>query len=75
MGAYFLMRDGGAARLLARSFLTVSAIFIIANVIFAVIGPSLLGVSIAWEVHLGGYIAGALFGRLVIWNAVRTLDM
>ncbi|MFN4184873.1 MAG: rhomboid family intramembrane serine protease [Hyphomonas sp.] len=75
MGAYFLMREGGAARLRGRNFLTVTGIFIVANVIFAFIGPSLLGASIAWEVHVGGYIAGALFGRVVIWDAVRKLDI
>ncbi|ABI77112.1 peptidase, S54 (rhomboid) family [Hyphomonas neptunium ATCC 15444] len=75
MGAYFLMRDGAAARLRSRPFLTVTAIFIIANMIFAFVGPSLLGASIAWEVHVGGYIAGAVFGRLVIWDAVRKLDI
>lgn len=75
MGAYFLMRDGAAARLRSRPFLTVTAIFIIANMIFAFVGPSLLGASIAWEVHVGGYIAGAVFGRLVIWDAVRKLGI
>jgi|GEM_PF-298982 len=75
MGAYFLMREGAAARLRARSFLTVTAIFTVANLIFAFIGPSLLGAAIAWEVHLGGYIAGAVFGRVVIWDAVRKLDI
>lgn len=75
MGAYFLMREGAGARLRGRNFLTVTAIFIIANMIFAFIGPSLLGASIAWEVHVGGYIAGAVFGRVLLWNAVRRLDM
>ncbi len=75
MGAYFLMREGGAARLLSRSFLTVSSIFIVGNFLFALVGPTLLGASIAWEVHVGGYIAGALFGRFLIWDALRKLDM
>ncbi|MFN3610412.1 MAG: rhomboid family intramembrane serine protease, partial [Hyphomonas sp.] len=75
MGAYFLMRDGAAARLRARNFLTVTVIFIIANMIFAFIGPGLLGASIAWEVHVGGYLAGALIARALIWDAVRKLDI
>lgn len=75
MGAYFLMREGAAARLRSRNFLTVTVIFIIANMIFAFIGPTLLGASIAWEVHVGGYIAGAVFGRALIWSAVSKLDI
>lgn len=75
LGAYLLMREGGAARLLSRNFLTITCIFAVANVILAVIGPSLLGASIAWEVHLGGYLGGALLGRFLIWNAVRKLDI
>ena len=75
MGAYFLMRDGAAARLLSRNFLTVSAIFIVGNFLFALIGPSLLGAAIAWEVHVGGYIAGALIARFLVWDGVRRLDI
>lgn len=75
MGAYFLMRDGAAARLLSRGFMTVSAIFIVGNALFALIGPALLGMGIAWEVHVGSYIAGALMARFLIWNAVRKLDI
>lgn len=73
LGAFLLMRDGGSARLFSRAFLTVSAIFIVANYLFALIGPSLLGASIAWEVHVGGYVAGALFARVLIWNALRRM--
>ncbi|MGE6699359.1 rhomboid family intramembrane serine protease [Hyphomonas sp. NPDC076900] len=75
MGAFFLMREGAASRLLSRNFLTVTSIFIIANFLFALIGPALLGASIAWEVHAGGYVAGALFARVLIWNALRKLDI
>lgn len=74
MGAYFLMRDGAAARLRSRNFLTVSAIFIVGNFLFALIGPSLLGAAIAWEVHVGGYIAGAIIARFLVWDGVRRLE-
>lgn len=74
MGAFFLMREGGRARLISRSFLTVAAIFSVANLILAFIGPSLLGAPIAWEVHIGGFIAGGIVGRVLIWDAVRRQD-
>lgn len=75
LGAYLLMREGAAARLVSRNFLVVTAIFAAANVLLAVIGPAMLGASIAWEVHLGGYLAGAIFGRVLIWNALRRMDL
>lgn len=75
LGAFLLMREGAAARLASRNFLVVTGVFAAANVLLAVIGPAMLGVSIAWEVHLGGYIAGAIFARVLIWNALRRLDM
>lgn len=75
MGAFFLMREGAGARLLSRNFLTVTSIFMVANLLFAFVGPSLLGASIAWEVHAGGYVAGAIFARVLIWNALRRLDI
>lgn len=75
MGAFFLMREGAGARLLSRNFLTVTSIFIVANFLFALVAPSLLGASIAWEVHVGGYVAGALFARVLIWDALRKLDI
>lgn len=71
LGALFIMRDGARARLLSRSFLTVTAIFAAANLLLVVVGPGLLGSGIAWEVHLGGYLAGALIGRFLVWDALR----
>lgn len=75
LGAYLLMREGAAARLISRNFLVVTVVFAVANVLLAIIGPAMLGVSIAWEVHLGGYVAGAVFGRMLIWNALRRMDI
>ncbi|MBY9068497.1 rhomboid family intramembrane serine protease [Hyphomonas sp. WL0036] len=74
MGAFLLMRDGASARLLSRNFLAVTGLFIVANYLFALIGPSLLGASIAWEIHVGSFIAGAFLGRAFIWDALRRLD-
>lgn len=75
LGAYLLMREGAGAKLLSRNFLVVTGVFVVANILLAVIGPAMLGVSIAWEVHLGGYVAGAIFGRVLIWNALRRMDI
>lgn len=71
LGALFLMREGAGARILSRPFLSVSAIFVAANLLLAFVGPGLLGAGIAWEVHLGGFLAGALIGRALIWDALR----
>lgn len=66
LGAFLLLREGRAARLLAPEFLRASAVILVANFLLAFIGPALLSASIAWEVHLGGYLGGALLARLVI---------
>jgi membrane associated rhomboid family serine protease len=33
-----------------------------------VIGPSMLGAGIAWQAHVGGYVAGALVFRFLVWR-------
>ncbi|MFN7056257.1 rhomboid family intramembrane serine protease [Hyphomonas sp.] len=71
LGALFLMRDGARARILSRNFISVAVIFTIANALLAFMGPAMLGAGIAWEVHLGGFAAGALIGRFLIWDALR----
>jgi membrane associated rhomboid family serine protease len=43
-------------------------LFVVANAVFAFIGPSLLGANIAWQAHVGGYVGGALFMRMVLWR-------
>lgn len=53
------------ARLLSGPFLRVSAAFIVGNLILWLVGPMILGMSIAWQAHIGGYVAGALFYRWV----------
>lgn len=68
LAAVLLMRGGPARWLFDRNFLVASALFLVANMLFAFLGPGLLGAAIAWEAHLGGYLAGALAMRLVIWR-------
>ena len=66
LAAILLIREGPERWLLGRGFLIASALFVIANALFAFIGPSLLGASIAWEAHVGGYLGGALAMRLIL---------
>lgn len=46
--------------LVSPHFLKTSLAFLIANMALAVFGPALFGAGIAWDAHIGGYIAGAL---------------
>ena len=61
-GALMIMADPRATWpvLLSSNFLKTSAAFLIINLILAVAGPGILGTGIAWDAHVGGYIAGAL---------------
>lgn len=68
LAAVLLIREGPSRWLFARGFLVASALFIVANALVAVVGPSVLGAAIAWEAHVGGYIGGALCMRLIIWR-------
>lgn len=68
IAAAFLLDPWGRLQSpLSRSFLTMTAAFVIANALLTVAGPYLIGMGIAWEAHAGGYIAGAalmvLLGR------------
>jgi membrane associated rhomboid family serine protease len=68
LAAVLLVREGPGRWLLSQRFLVTSALFVVANAVFAMIGPSLLGAGIAWQAHVGGYVAGALFMRGVLWQ-------
>ncbi len=57
-----LPQTGG--RVLSKSFILASLGFFIANVILSLAGPSLIGMGIAWQAHLGGFAGGALLFRL-----------
>ncbi|KCZ93901.1 rhomboid family intramembrane serine protease [Hyphomonas johnsonii] len=71
IAAVLLGQGGPQARLLSRPFLTASAVFAVANIVLALIGPAMLGGGIAWQAHMGGYFAGALIFRLLMWRRVR----
>ncbi len=68
LAAVLLLREGPDRWLRSNRFLVTSALFVVANAIFALIGPSLLGAGIAWQAHVGGYVGGALFMRGVLWQ-------
>lgn len=61
-GAFMLMADPRATWpvLLSPSFLKTSAAFLLANLVLALAGPAMFGMGIAWDAHIGGYVAGAL---------------
>ena len=63
IAAVLLVRQGAQPRLLDPQFLTVAAFFVAANAVLALIGPSMLGTDIAWQAHIGGFVAGALVAR------------
>jgi len=42
-----------------RQFWGFTLLFAVSNLILTLIGPALLGGGLAWEAHLGGYVAGA----------------
>lgn len=70
-GAFLVMQkrmDGGGIRLLSRRFMVMSGAFIIGNLVLAYAGPLVFGMPIAWQAHIGGFVAGALVFRLLAWR-------
>ncbi len=63
LAAVLLLRPDASGRVLSRDFLAVTVIFIAGNMLLAFMGPSLLGAGIAWQVHIGSYLAGAVLTR------------
>jgi len=63
-----MAQQGAAPRLASRPFIGGSVVFLVANLVLAAIGPEMLGAGIAWQAHVGGYVAGALAFRLLMWR-------
>lgn len=63
MGAFVRILISGPPRM-RRSGLTLMASLVAVNLIFTFIGPALFGIdgSIAWDAHVGGFVAGFLLG-------------
>ncbi len=61
VAAAFLLDPYGMKRKLwDKEFLKFTFAFGLANAVLTFVAPSLLGMGLAWEAHLGGYIAGAV---------------
>ena len=58
--AFLLDPRGGKRTLWSRSFLGMTIAFAVANAALVLVAPFMLGMSVSWEAHAGGYIAGAL---------------
>ncbi len=66
LAVLLLFRLGPEARILSRGFLGAAFVFALANAVLAFVGPSLLGSHVAWQGHIGGFLAGALLARLLL---------
>ncbi|MBR9808899.1 MAG: rhomboid family intramembrane serine protease [Alphaproteobacteria bacterium] len=64
LAAVLLLQNG--PNLLSRKFLTVTVVFVVANAMLAFLGPSMFGAQIAWQAHIGGYVAGAILFRYML---------
>jgi membrane associated rhomboid family serine protease len=51
---------------MSRRFLTMTVAFLLANLLLAVGGSSIAGAGIAWQAHVGGYVAGAAMMALLL---------
>jgi membrane associated rhomboid family serine protease len=58
--AFLIDFDGRKRKLWSREFLTTTAVFAALNAVLTLAGPYILGMGLAWEAHVGGYVAGAL---------------
>ncbi|WP_370172541.1 MULTISPECIES: rhomboid family intramembrane serine protease [Hyphomonas] len=71
IAAALMIQNGLPAQLLERRFLSASAVFLVGNIVLAFLGPSLFGSAIAWQAHIGGYVAGAVLFRFMVRHAGR----
>jgi membrane associated rhomboid family serine protease len=58
--AFLLDQDGRRRTLWSREFVTLTVVFAVLNAILTLLGPYILGMGLAWQAHVGGYVAGAL---------------
>ncbi len=75
VAAAFLLDPYGMKRKLwDAEFLKFTAAFGIANALLTFVAPSLLGMALAWEAHLGGYIAGAILMAVLPVKGYRVVQ-
>ena len=63
MGAFFRLMIGGPPQLRRKGLILLLSV-VVANGIVTLVGPQILGVEggIAWDAHVGGFVAGMLLG-------------
>ncbi len=75
VAAAFLLDPWGLKRKLwSREFLTFTFAIGLANVLLTFVAPSLLGASLAWQAHVGGYVAGALLMAVLPVRGYRAAE-
>lgn len=64
MGAFIRLMIGGTPAMRQRGLALLGSLVAV-NVLLTIIGPTIFGVegSIAWDAHVGGFLAGFLLGR------------
>ena len=64
MGAFVRLLIGGPTPIRRRGLALMGGLVVV-NIIFTFIGPAVFGIDgrIAWDAHLGGFLAGLLLGR------------
>lgn len=58
--AFLLDPWGGKRKLWSPEFLKPTLALFVANAVLTLVAPFVLGMGLAWEAHVGGYIAGAI---------------
>lgn len=58
--AWVLIQEGRGGQILSKRFFVVFLFFAAVNFALWLMGPSLMGVRMSWQAHLGGFLAGAL---------------
>jgi membrane associated rhomboid family serine protease len=72
--ALLLDRWGGKRKLWSREFLGFTLAIGLANILLTLIAPYWLGMGIAWEAHVGGYMAGAILMALLPTKGYRPAE-
>ena len=73
MGAFIRLLIGGSPQTRRRGLVLLASLVVV-NLILTFAGPAMFGVDgrIAWDAHVGGFLAGFLLGWRPRWRAMRT---
>jgi membrane associated rhomboid family serine protease len=72
--AFLLDQWGGKRKLWSREFLGLTFALGVANALLTIAAPYMLGMAIAWEAHVGGYIAGAVLMAILPTGGYRRAE-